>query len=223
MQRIEFEECAKIDTYDDFMSTALAFDDLSGEDYARFMPNLFDVVPSRKEKDPVEMYEAVIEELRKRWTVSDHLPFHGPWHHGLVGGILIAALKNNGFNFTEAQIKEALKRGLMVPAGACGFLGACGAATGLGIAVSIVLRSTPFGDKERASALASAGDAIQRVGKLGGPRCCALSTYTTLMLAIITFRKLGYELIPPIMTGRCRNHILNDQCHGRRCPYFPKE
>ncbi len=222
MKPSEFEECAKIDGYDDFMSTALACDDLTGEDYARFMPRLFDVVPNRKEKDPVAMYEAVIEELRKSWTASENLPFHGPWHHGLVGGILIAALKNSGYDFTEAQIKEALKRGLMVPAGACGFLGTCGAAAGLGTAVSIVLRSTPFKKEERSSALISAGEAIHRVGKLGGPRCCALSTYATLTLAVISLRKLGYELPSAVMAGRCRNHGLNAQCHGSRCPYFPK-
>jgi len=126
----EFEECKEKPCYDGFMGAALDFDGLTMEDYQAFMPVLFDIVPAREEKDPVEMYKGVIEELRKRWTASQELPFHGPWHHGMIAGIIIAALRNNGYDFTQADVVEALKRGLMIPAGSCGFHGVCGAGTG---------------------------------------------------------------------------------------------
>jgi len=133
MKPEEFEECKRISLYEEFMQTGLKYNNLMMKDYEEFMPILFEIVPKREEKDPIPMYEGIIEELRKRWAASEQLPFHGPWHHGLVGGILIASLKNNGYDFSESDIKEALKRGLMIPAGGCGFLGICGAGTGAGI------------------------------------------------------------------------------------------
>ena len=222
MKPEEFEECKKIYLYEDFMQIGLKYDNLSMEDYEEFIPILFEIVPKREEKDPILMYERIIEELRKCWVASEHLPFHGPWHHGLVAGMLIASLKNSGYDFSEADIKEALKRGLMVPAGGCGFLGICGAGTGIGIAMSIISKSTPFHDEERTKALESASEAIRRIARLGGPRCCTLSTYTTLNLAIMELKKMGYELPKSKVTGRCKSYQLNDQCHGSKCPYHPR-
>jgi len=184
MKAEEFEECKKANRYDDFVETALKFDNLTMEEYEEFMPNVFTVVLKREEKKPVLMYERIIEELRKYWTASEQLPFNGPWHHGIVAGIIITSLKNNGYDFTETDVKEALKRGLMIPAGACGFHGSCGAGTSLGIATSIVTKSTPFHNKERSKALEATSDAIGRIAKFVGPRCCRLSTYTTLSLAV---------------------------------------
>lgn len=66
MKAEEFEECKKIAEYEKFMETALEFNNLSMDDYKEFMPVIFDIVPGREEEDPIIMYEAVIEELRKR-------------------------------------------------------------------------------------------------------------------------------------------------------------
>ncbi len=222
MNRKEFEDCKKIDKYDGFFEAALGADGLTMKDYQGFMPIIFDVVPKRTEKEPILMYENVIKELSKRWTASKQLPFHGPWHHGLVPGIIITALRNNGYNFTDADIKEAMKRGLMVPGGACGFHGICGAGTGVGIATSIVTKSTDFHDEERSEALDAASEAIGDIAKLGGPRCCRLSTYTTLSLAVKRLAKMGYNLPAERTAGRCEDHLLNGQCHGLKCPYFPR-
>ena len=220
VNREEFEECSRIAFYDEFMATALDFDRLSMEDYKAFMPALFDVVPARAERDPVEMYQAIIEELRERWTASEELPFHGPWHHGMIAGIIVAALRNNGYDFTDADVCEALKRGLMIPAGSCGFHGVCGAGSGLGIAVSVAGRSTPFHHHERSHALKAASEAIARIGRMGGPRCCALSAYTTLSLAVKKLGEMGYELPSRKMAGVCIKHELNPQCHLESCPYY---
>jgi len=222
MKPEEFEQCKKANFYEDFMRIGLKYDDLTMEDYEQFMPIIFEIVPKREERDPILMYEAIIEELRKRWVASEQLPFHGPWHHGLVAGILITSLRNNGYNFSEEHIKEALKRGLMSPAGGCGFFGICGAGAGLGVAMSMVGKSTPFHDEERTKALETSSEAIRRIAKLGGPRCCTLSTYTTLNLAVMELKKMDYELPKSKVAGRCKSHQLNNQCHGRKCPYYPK-
>lgn len=223
MKPEEFDECKNIGDYDDFMEAALAFTGLSAEDYEEFMPVIFEVVPAVKETDPVVMYENIISELRRRWTASENLPFHGPWHHGLVAGIIVCALRNCGYDISDEDVVEALKRGLMIPAGSCGFLGVCGAGSGLGIALDIIGGSTPFHDDERSGGMKVNLEVLKRIAALGGPRCCKLSTYTTLNLAGRVLGDIGYDMPVSSVGGRCADHELNPQCHGERCPYFPRE
>ena len=222
MDKKEFEECKSITDYENFMKTSVGFNDLSIEDYEDFMPNVMEVVPNMKEKDPLLMYENVIDELEKLWTSSDQLPIHGPWHHSLVGGILIASLRNNGYDFNENDIKEALKRGMMIPGGSCGFHGACGAGSGAGIALSLAIESTPFHDEARSKALKINSESYRKISELGGPRCCPLSTYTAIKVAKEELEKVGFEIPISKTEGRCKFFKLNNQCHGKECPYFPK-
>jgi len=222
MDEEQFEACKNRSSYDDFMGSTLALSGLSMDDYKAFMPKIFGIVVARGEKDPYILYENVIKDLRKEWTASPQLPFHGPWHHGLVGGIIIAALRNNGHDFNDNDVTEALKRGLMIPAGGCGFLGICGAAAGLGIASSIINRSTPFHDKERSIALEMSSKAIKMISRLGGPRCCAMSTYATLDIAKRDLGSIGLDMEGGSSSGRCADNKLNPQCHKERCPYYPR-
>jgi hypothetical protein len=221
MKAEKFEQCRKIDTYTPFMEEALRASGLQMEDYQSFMPVLFAVMEAQTEKDPFAMYEAVIGALEKQWRASDQLPFHGPWHHGLTGAILLQALKNNGYPIGADRVAEALRRGLMIPAGACGFLGVCGAGAGAGLAVAMVCRSTPFCDDERRAGLLVNAEALRRVSKAGGPRCCALSTYLALQLGTRKLAEHGYQLPHRKLGGCCVRHAKNPQCHGKRCPCFP--
>ncbi len=223
MDKSEFEQVKNIGYYDEFMETALDFDDLTMEDYQDFMPKVLPVILQQKEKDPVLIFESVIDKLRKKWTASEELPFHGPWHHGIVPSVIIKALKNNGYKFTEKDIKEAFNRGLKIPAGACGFCGICGGGSGLGIAISIIERSNPFHDKTRSNSFIAAKKANERIGKLGGPRCCRLSAYTALDQAQKILGEMGYDVPRSRVVGRCSIWELNKECHKERCPYFPKD
>jgi len=223
MDSEQFELSKSFNYYDDFMGKVLEFDNLSMDDYMEFMPKVLPLILQQIEKDPVLMFETVIDKLAGIWSASEVLPFHGPWHHGIVPAILIAALKNNGYNFTEKDIKEAFMRGLKIPAGGCGFCGTCGAGSGLGIAVSIVQKSTPFHDMERSKGFEAVLKSLERIGKLGGPRCCRLSAYVTLEQGVKFLKNMGYELPEKKMIGRCSVYELNAQCHGNRCPYFPKK
>lgn len=222
MDAEQFTACRAIDSYDPFMEASLAASGLTGEDYQAFMPVLFEVVPERPECEPFAMYEAIIGELEDRWEASDRLPFHGPWHHGLTGAILLQSLRNNGAELGPDRVLEALRRGLMVPAGACGFLGVCGAGAGAGLAVAMVRGSTPFCDEERRWGLVVNAEIMRRVGMIGGPRCCALSTYLALQLGTKKLGQHGFELPEASIAGCCSRHAANLQCHGDRCPCFPK-
>ncbi len=222
MKENEFDACKEQSSYDDFMGYTLSLSGLTMDDYRAFMPKIFDIVVARTEKDPALVYEQVIKDLRNAWTASSQLPFHGPWHHGIVGGIIIATLRNNGHGFDDADVREALKRGLMIPAGGCGFLGICGAAAGLGIAGSIINRATPFHDKERSVALEMSSQAIKMISRLGGPRCCAMSTYATIDIARRDLGPLGFDMEGGSSSGRCADNELNPQCHKEQCPYYPR-
>jgi len=223
MNSDQADECKELCNYDDFMGYALDCSNLKMEDYKEFMPKIFPVVIESKEKDPFLFYEFVIDRLRELWTASDTLPFHGPWHHGLIAGIIIASLRNNGYEFNDNDVAEALKRGLMIPSGGCGFLGVCGAGIGIGIAFSIIEKATPLHEKERSNAMELSSRAIHRIARLGGPRCCTMSTYNTLDFAVRELKALGYDLPAEKSVGRCRDPKLNDQCHLERCPYYPRK
>lgn len=218
----QFELSKSFRYYDDFMGKVLEFDNLSMDDYMEFMPKVLPVILAKSEKDPIVLFEEIIEELRSIWTASKELPFHGPWHHGIAPAVIIMSLKNNGYNFTEKDVIEAFTRGLKIPAGGCGFCGTCGAGSGLGIAISIVEMSTPFHDKERSKAFSAVIRANERIGKLGGPRCCRLSSYTMIDHAIKILNDYDFHLPHQKLVGRCYINSLNAQCHGNRCPYYPK-
>jgi hypothetical protein len=222
MDKAQFELSKSFNYYDDFMEKVLEFDNLSMEDYMEFMPKVLPVILTKNEKDPILLFEGIIEDLKRIWTASKELPFHGPWHHGIAPAVILMSLKNNGYNFTEKDVKEAFMRGLKIPAGGCGFCGTCGAGSGLGITISIVEKSTPFHDKERSKAFSAVIRSIERIGKLGGPRCCRLSTYTMIDQAIKILNDYDIHLPCQKLIGRCQVHSLNAQCHGDRCPYYPR-
>ncbi|TFG04481.1 MAG: hypothetical protein EU539_10745 [Promethearchaeota archaeon] len=222
MDSNQFEMSKSFNYYDQFMEKVLEFDSLTMEDYMEFMPKVLPIILQETSKDPVVIFESVIQKLKNAWTASDQLPFHGPWHHGIVPAVLIAALKNNDYDFIDQDVKEAFTRGLKIPAGGCGFCGTCGGGCGVGIAISISQKATPFHDKQRSLGFEASLKAQERIGKLGGPRCCRLSAYVAIEQAIKFLKKFDYQLPEQKMIGRCNVYELNEQCHLERCPYYPK-
>jgi hypothetical protein len=221
MDAKQFEQAKNIPQYDVWMNTTLDYDGLSMQDFKNFMENVFVAIYGAPEKDPVTMYDNVIEKLNKQWTASENLPFHGPWHHGMVPAILMQCIKNNGYEVEDWQIHEAFQRGLMIPGGGCGFCGVCGAGAGLGTVLSLIQKSNPYTGEERSKALMGASKAISKVSKLGGVRCCRMSTYITFDTAIQELKNFGIELPKHEVNGRCKVHMNNTDCHGSKCPYFP--
>jgi len=218
----DVETCLRLWKYQEFMGKTRELQGMDPEKLKGTIPRMIKTLMQHKEKDPLVMYERIIDETSKTWTASRQMPIHGGWHHFLVAGILVQALRNNGYDFTEEDVKEAVERGLMLPGGGCGFHGVCGAGSGLGIALSIVGRSTPIHKEQRSRALMGSSEAYKRISRLGGPRCCPLSTYTTLSLGVKALRDLGYDIQSSKVAGRCVFYDINDECHGEACPYHPR-
>jgi len=150
------------------------------------------------------------------------LPFchmHGPEHHIMVGAALLTAYKNAGGEIDLATaLPEMYSRGKMVPGGACGFWGACGAGVSAGMFVSIVTGSTPLAKEEWGLSNKMTSLAIGAIGEVGGPRCCKRDSYLSIIKAVEFAKEhLGVEM--KLGKIKCIHSEQNNQCIGERCPF----
>lgn len=163
-------------------------------------------------KNPVDMLTAMMRD--------PYIYMHGPEHHIMVGAALITAYRNAG---GEVDLNEALaemkKRGERYPGGSCGFWGCCGAAVSTGMFYSIITKTTPLSGKTWGDANRMTSVALQKIGEIGGPRCCKRNSFTAMVAAVEFVREtlgIAMELPEQIV---CEHTARNKQCLGIRCPY----
>jgi hypothetical protein len=153
---------------------------------------------------------------------NPQIKMHGPEHHFLVPAVLLAAYYNaNGdAGRKEAAIAKARKRAEDVKGGFCGFHGACGAAIGTGIFVSLITGATPLAKEEwRLSNLMSA-ESLKAIAENGGPRCCKRDSFLAIAAAVDFLKAhFGIEL-PADDRISCEFTILNRECLGTECRFF---
>ena len=162
-------------------------------------------------KNPIEILEAMMA-----------LPFchmHGPEHHVMVGAALLTAYKNSGGNIDlPAALAEMMDRGREVPGGICGFWGACGAGISTGIFMSIISGSTPLAQKPFSLSNKMTSLSLNKIGEVGGPRCCKRDSYLAI-LAAIDFVKENFDIEMAKPKVVCKHSAKNNQCIGSRCPF----
>jgi hypothetical protein len=164
---------------------------------------LKNVLARSKSTNPAEILEQVM--------AHPSVPMHGPEHHVIVPAVIIAAIRNAGYPVPEGAIDKALERASKVPGGWCGLYGDCGAAVGIGIAVSVLTNATPLTGKERGLALGATALALSKLLD-DQPRCCKRSSRIAVEAAVNYLEdKLGIKLgqsklIPYAYT------IRNQQC-----------
>ena len=180
------------------------------------MDSIFAMCIEETSGNPIEILEKMMSQ-----------PFchmHGPEHHVLVGVALLTAY-NNCLPDTEKvemsfPLVEVMERGLQVPGGACGYMGACGAAISTGIFMSVVTRNTPFSTDTWQLCNLCTARALEQVALNGGPRCCKRDSYLSILTAIDFVKEhLGVEMEKPEV--RCSRSHINDQCIGKKCPFSP--
>ena len=167
-----------------------------------------------RSKNPIEIIQKMMD-----------LPFchmHGPEHHVMVGAALLTAYKNAGGDIDlEKALSEMQARGRQVPGGACGFWGACGAGISAGIFVSIATGATPLANKDWGLSNKMTSAALGAIGEVGGPRCCKRDSYLSIMEAVAFAREhLGVAM--EMGEIRCVHSHQNNQCIGKRCPFYQK-
>lgn len=150
------------------------------------------------------------------------MPFchmHGPEHHVMVGAALLTAYKNAGGKINlENALAEMVNRGRQVPGGACGFWGACGAGISSGMFVSIITGSTPLAKEAFGLSHKMTAKSLERIGAVGGPRCCKRDSYLSIQEAVIFVKEqLGIEMETEKII--CNFSGSNNQCIGKRCPF----
>jgi len=161
--------------------------------------------------------EALLEEL----LALPGLPMHGPEHHVMAALALLGAARNKGREVDAALFDEALRRGMTIPGGACGYLGACGAGVGVGIAVSLLQGATPTTEVKRGLANRATAAALIALGD-DYARCCK----RVLRLAVAASRPflkthLGLDFPLADAAPLCNDMARNRECPGRNCLYHP--
>ncbi|SDK93648.1 Radical SAM superfamily enzyme, MoaA/NifB/PqqE/SkfB family [Maridesulfovibrio ferrireducens] len=146
------------------------------------------------------------------------IPMHGPEHHALVPGIIVAAYRNSGGKIDNKVIETAISRGAKIAGGFCGFMGVCGAAIGVGVAISAILEATPLTPDLRSTAQKGTLAALQLIADIEAARCCQRDSW----LALKAFAKISEEIMGLRITADkhmvCNQMDTNLECMGRNCP-----
>ncbi len=162
---------------------------------------------------------ALLKAIRKHKSI----PIHGPEHHAMVPGIILGTYKNLGGNIPEETVITGIERGSLVPGGACGFMGSCGAAIGVGIAFSIILEANPLTPRSRKQVQTVVADILQKIGRLKAARCCQRESYTSLVEAANVSKSILPIELKALDKFPCEQYALNKECIRRACTLFPRE
>lgn len=151
------------------------------------------------------------------------IPMHGPEHHAMVPGVMLATYRNRGGKISKESILTGIERGSKVPGGVCGFWGNCGAAAGVGIGFSVLLDATPLTPQARQQAQEITARVLTAVAATKGARCCQRETVTALREAAAISR----ELLPVSLLAEsdffCRQFSANKECIRVQCPLWKDE
>jgi hypothetical protein len=155
---------------------------------------------------------------------SPDFPLHAPIHHYLVPALLLSEWRKqegSGPETLRRNLNEALRRSRVVPGGACGYYGSCGAAVGLGIFWCILTTCSPLARESWGQANGITGQALLDLAALGGPRCCKRGVYVALRNGAKALETGGKtETLQGPIT--CSFSLRNEECLKERCVFHPE-
>ncbi len=170
------------------------------------------ICTSTEEKDLINLLELI--------RSHPAIPMHGPEHHAMIPGIILACYRNCGGELKGESILTGIGRGADIPGGVCGFWGACGAAVGAGIAVSTILAATPLTPASRQTAQGFSAEILAAIARYRGGRCCQRETWITLTETA----RLSAEILPVTMEAKgtihCEQYLKNRECIRKQCPLW---
>ncbi len=161
---------------------------------------------------------ALLKEARAHTSIN----MHGPEHHALLPGVILATARNRGLPLSDDDILSGIMRGSMVPGGACGFMGSCGAATGVGIAMAVLFEATPITPFARQQAQGATARVLTRLAEIKAGRCCQRETW----LALQEVAALSVDMLPVALVAEdelhCGQYLMNHECVRKQCPLWEK-
>lgn len=149
-----------------------------------------------------------------------HFRMHGPEHHSMVPAVILTALRNSGYSITDEQIMTAIERGQTIGGGSCAFLGACGAAIGVGIAASLVLGANPYDGDKRQTVQRATQIVLGRIASFNAPRCCQRDSWLALKEASMLMQKYTGKSLT-VNPFACEQFLENKECIHEQCPLWP--
>lgn len=152
---------------------------------------------------------------------QEDINIHGPEHHILDGAAFLTAMHNAGcdFNLSDA-LDELTVRGQKMPGAICGQWGVCGSSASVGAALAIIHQTTPLSDNSYyQDNLFYTSKALEKIGTIGGPRCCKRNAFLSMKTAI-EFVKEKYGIVLEDEEVKCHYSSFNRQCIKARCPFY---
>ncbi|AEJ19051.1 DUF5714 domain-containing protein [Gracilinema caldarium] len=177
------------------------------------MAKIFQKIPEIDCQNPCDIGEKLLIECG----------YAGNSPHFVVAIAFLLALKNLSF-VTLEDVFEGMMRASQIPGGWCGYYGSCGAAVGLGVAVSILTKATPMTDKSRSMANEATAEGLKIVASQGGPRCCIGSVRGVLEAGVKYIKEaLGIDFpTRRIEIKKCWASRLQPDCKKERCLFWEK-
>ena len=163
-------------------------------------------------KDPIAI-------LNKLFEIPG-LHMHGPEYHSIVPAAIVTAYANIKGLEKTSMLKEAIARGQDVKGGSCGLHGVCGAASGAGIAYSIINGVTPLSGQKRGNAMKVTAAALTEMSNYGGPRCCKRESALAVETTVNFIDELGEQVMDRY---NCSQFGNNQECLRKECRYFPQK
>ncbi len=181
-------------------------------------------------KTPIEKAEEFLLNTEKRDLIElfvtakifSKFPMHGPEYHALIPAVIVTSYKNCSSKVNNLDIKSAIIRGKKIPGGSCGFMGVCGVTSGIGIAISIIIKSTPLKSRERNINLKFCSQVLNEITRIEGPRCCQREAFTGLKFLSKHSKELLGIHLPANYNFTCTQFIQNKECIGKKCTLHPK-
>ncbi len=165
--------------------------------------------------------ETDMVELMVRLRAHPAVAVHGPEHHVLVPAVIVTAARNAGLELDGGHLDTAITRGRTIAGGACAFMGACGAAIGVGAGFSTVLGATPYQGERRQLVQQLVGRALARVAAFPAARCCQRDCWLALQEATASSEDVLGVHLPAAAPLVCSQLAENSECLGAGCPLFP--
>jgi len=151
------------------------------------------------------------------------VPMHGPEHHAMVPAVILTVYRNITGELGWQQILAGIERGKTVAGGACAFMGICGAATGVGIALAIVLESDPYKAKQRQQVQEFTAKILQAIAGYEAARCCQRDCWVALKEVSRLSKDYFGVLLPAEDDFHCEQYGKNKECMHGGCPLWSCE
>lgn len=193
-----------------------------------FEPNqeIYDELDKICIKTAEEKEHLTIHEMLMRLMDMEGMPMHCPYHHYIIPAAMLtqaAVSETRTMDELNEWLAKAQERAKTVPAGFCGECGNCGAATGIGIFLSVHEGTTPKSVTDWQWANYITGLCLQKISEFPGPRCCKRTAFIAVETGVpYVNEKCGTDFTIS-EEHICKYHNINAECIEKECPYYREE